>query len=71
MAENEMTRCEHTDCTCHTQDGAQYCSDACRSAAETGLGSGCRCGHAACAASEYETTRRTSLKQPPAVRGAH
>jgi hypothetical protein len=70
MAENEMTRCAHPDCTCHTQDGDTYCSDACRIAGETG-GSGCRCGHAACAATEYSTSRRTATKQASATRGAH
>ena len=47
-------RCAHAGCTCHTQDGAQYCSEACRSAAERGgHAEGCRCGHAGCTASDY------------------
>lgn len=71
MAENEMTRCAHPDCTCHTQDGATYCSDACRDAPEHGKGAGCRCGHAACAATEYPSLRRSSPRQASATRGAH
>jgi len=57
MTEDKTTRCAHKDCTCHTQDGATYCSDSCRNAAESGAHSGCHCGHAGCAASEYSSRR--------------
>ena len=57
MADENATRCAHKDCTCHTQDGATYCSESCRAAAESGAHSGCRCGHAGCAASEYSARR--------------
>ena len=47
-------RCAHAGCTCHTQEGAKYCSEACRSAAEGGgHAEGCRCGHAGCTGSDY------------------
>ena len=62
MAEETTTRCEHKDCTCHTQDGARYCSESCRRAAETG-GTGCRCGHAGCSASAYARKRSTETTQ--------
>jgi hypothetical protein len=57
MADDNTTRCAQKDCTCHTQDGAPYCSESCRDAAEAGAHSGCRCGHAGCAASEYSSLR--------------
>lgn len=57
MADETATRCAHPGCTCHTQDGAEYCSDACRKSAETGVQNGCRCGHAGCTASAYVRTR--------------
>ena len=57
MGEDNTTRCAHKDCTCHTQDGAAYCSESCRKSAESGMHLGCRCGHAGCAASEYSIRR--------------
>ncbi len=53
MAEDDTKRCAHKDCTCHTQGGAMYCSESCRTAAESGR-SGCDCGHAGCKTSRYK-----------------
>jgi hypothetical protein len=79
MAEDNITRCAHKDCTCHAQEGAEYCSDSCREAAKSGA-SGCRCGHASCTGTVYlrsksgEPTRNTARSAPPqsiAARHSH
>jgi hypothetical protein len=54
--ENATKRCGHASCTCHTQEGAAYCSESCRQASERMSASAsehCDCGHAGCTASEY------------------
>ncbi len=57
MTDENATLCAHAGCTCHTQDGARYCSDACRTSSETGVHNGCRCAHAGCTASAYVRPR--------------
>jgi hypothetical protein len=65
MTREDTKRCAHKDCTCHAPEGAEYCSDSCREAAELGA-SGCRCGHASCTGTVYlrsrsgEPTRNTT-----------
>jgi hypothetical protein len=51
MGEKNVTQCANPRCTCHTQNGAKYCSESCSrpDASENG----CRCGHAGCAAADY------------------
>ena len=76
MAEDTVTRCAHKDCTCHAQEGAEYCSESCREAAASGA-SGCRCGHASCTGTVYlrsksgEPTRNTTRSAPPQSLAAH
>lgn len=45
--------CAREGCTCHAADGAEFCSENCRSAAATGSDASCECRHAACVASDY------------------
>jgi len=52
--DREATKvCAHKACTCHTQNGAEFCSDKCRQADQRMSADSCTCGHAGCAASEY------------------
>jgi hypothetical protein len=69
MADETATRCAYAGCTCHTQDGAQYCSDACRTSATTGAHSGCACGHAGCTAVAYVRERTSPEIGRTAPRG--
>ena len=69
MADEKATRCAHPGCTCHTQDGARYCSDACRDSAESGTQNGCRCRHAGCTASAYVRRRPGADVQRVGARG--
>lgn len=71
MAEDITARCGHKDCTCHAHDGAAYCSESCRRAAESGA-TGCRCGHAGCTASAYSRKRAgESETERPGARHSH
>jgi hypothetical protein len=63
MADDKTMQCAHKDCTCHTQNGAKYCSESCRTSAEAGADSGCRCGHAGCAAADYVRHRVGNARQ--------
>ncbi len=70
MAEDTAMRCAHPGCTCHTQDGEQFCSDACRRSVETGVQNGCRCGHAGCTATAYVRSRSgNEVRRSAAMRG--
>ena len=69
MAEETAKRCAHPGCTCHTQEGDEYCSEACRRSAENGTQNGCRCGHAGCTASAY-VRRRAGTETRPASAAA-
>lgn len=64
MIVETSTRCAHASCTCHAQEGEQYCSESCRKAAEgkkhTSASGQCACGHASCAATEYASGASTS-----------
>ncbi len=69
MTDDTITRCAHKDCTCHAQQGAEYCSDSCREASASGA-NGCGCGHASCTGTVYlrsktgEPTRNTARPEP-------
>ena len=69
MADETATRCAHPGCTCHTYEGARYCSDACRQSAESGAQNGCGCGHAGCTATAYVRERQGSAVPRPGARG--
>jgi hypothetical protein len=69
MADETATRCAHPGCTCHTQEGARYCSEACHQSAESGVQNGCRCGHAGCTASAYVRRRPGGDAQRAGARG--
>lgn len=47
---NEPTKpCDHDGCSCQVPVSREYCSEACRMAAEEqNVGSTCECGHAKC-----------------------
>jgi hypothetical protein len=63
IIEETSTRCAHAPCTCHAQAGEQYCSESCRTAAEsttTAADTDCSCGHAGCAATEYASGQAKS-----------
>jgi hypothetical protein len=74
IVDTAATRCAHAPCTCHAQEGEQYCSESCRNAAEAGSSSNrqtgstkqagaahaeCSCGHASCAATSYASDRKS------------
>jgi hypothetical protein len=73
IVDTAATRCAHAPCTCHAQEGEQYCSESCRNAAESASASSsqtdstqkagaarteCSCGHASCASTSYASDRR-------------
>jgi len=57
-----IQRCAHAACTCHTVDGAEFCSEACRNAAKQAHANGCRCGHAGCTGSDYVPPVQDSMR---------
>ena len=75
MAEDRTTRCAHQDCTCHTQDGAEFCSESCQTASQAGTSANaharCGCGHAACVASQYREAKPARSAREDARRSSH
>ena len=69
MADETATRCAHPGGTCHTYEGARFCSEACRQSAESGSQNGCRCGHAGCTATAYVRERQGSTVPRTGARG--
>lgn len=57
--EEETVKCAHAGCNCPAPAGSDYCSDQC-SLNEDDSETGCRCGHAECAAEARVTWQHAS-----------